>query len=66
VAHNPDAISTLKVAEATQQSVEASAAVQQAEASMRQAIFAVEVAKGNVTAIEAALATRASIWRNAR
>jgi membrane fusion protein (multidrug efflux system) len=50
------AISTLKVAEATQQSVEASAAVEQAEASARQAIFAVEVAKGNVTTIEAELA----------
>jgi multidrug resistance efflux pump len=50
------AISTLKVAEATQQSVESSAAVQQAEASVRQAMFAVEVAQGNVTAIEAELA----------
>jgi multidrug resistance efflux pump len=50
------AISTLKVAEATQQSVEASAAVQQAEASARQAVFAVEAARGNVIAIEGELA----------
>ena len=49
------AISTLKVAEATQQRVEADAAVDQTEASARQAAFAVQVAQGNATALEAQL-----------
>src|SRR5207249_594145 len=49
------AISTLKVAEATQQRVEADAAVEQAEASTRQTAFAVQVAQGNAAALDAQL-----------
>ena len=49
------AISTLKVAEATQQRVEADAAVEQTEASARQAVFAVQVAQGNAAALDAQL-----------
>lgn len=52
---NVAAISQLKVADAKQQRLEADAAVQQAEASTRQAIFAMQVAQSNVPVVEAQL-----------